>query len=204
MRWENSIKAYFNTRLYLTVLDKRIRRVMVQVYAVLKRVAFVLGIILTVVLYLLYLRQLDSIHRILQLVSRLLQNRVWLRVLVWLFFLLYFLYVLLIFWYGILRPALRTVKQYGWLQLISKIVDCEIRGFILVTKRTGDFAAHAFAYLIYSILLVPSVIMYAVVAGLLSPYLLAEQISVRFGLRPTLGVLGTITLLLGMLIQLLQ
>lgn len=67
----------------------------------------------------------------------------------------------------------------------------------------GKAFARFLASLIYAIILAPSLITYVLFYLLLSPYLLADKLAIKFGLRPVLGVLGTIMILTGLFIQLL-
>lgn len=90
-------------------------------------------------------------------------------------FILLFVPIMMIVWF-----PLRT-KAFGYTVAILTIVT---------------------TYILATLLLMPITIGYVVLLVLLIPYFLADRASVRFDLqRPVLGVLGTVLLLVGLLLQ---
>jgi hypothetical protein len=204
-RWQSAVRAYFNIGLYISRLSNKMLPVIEVSFRVLylPAVILTLGVIVYRYIYFVWDQLFDLLsgRHLARIRSRYGES-----------------FPMWLYWIDMLAPGrshlgggvfhLFLFLCFLLISIIRLIVASDPSGlaglflFEEIIKPFGKGLAYMLSGIIYGGLLVLCIMLYTGTVILLSPYLLAEKISIRLKSRRTLVVLGTMVNLVALLIRL--
>jgi hypothetical protein len=186
-RWEASLKDYLDFRLRISIITEKIKKNSYKVFDLSRKVLYILvgTLIFASCLVINWTMDAGNLHfyqsNILPHFHKSLKDLI--------------IYGCLYFLVGLIFLIIGYCLFFILVYLIDSIRDFRVTRFIVAS------GASILATIFYSLSLIVVFFLYFGSYVLLTPYLIAERVSVRFQLRPVFGVFGTIVSFVGVMFQ---